>query len=325
MDKIIGWVRSEWQRHLVRAEQARLYRAEARERRKRGEEMGAYMGYTPTATWLRRALYNRWGWSLTSQNLNEDRAGRYGPQWRDGRAWLSHWKQKTDTRGFNTEVSWRHGSKVTEARLMLYVGSGENGRDLTVAVSVPHLFSWWFSLRDVVHVTYRGYGHNEREFGFSIFEDHVSLKWHYHDSGGRYSDKKKNKEANPGFYVSFFWKDVLLGRPKHTSIPLSAERTVIPMPEGAYPATVVISRAEWKRPRWPFASVIYRAEITPDKPVGIPGKGESEWDIEDDATYSMTTPARTVSEAVVAFVESTLERRERHGGKNWVPKEEVPV
>jgi hypothetical protein len=318
---LTGLIRNEWHRHLARAEQAKQYRAEAKERRKVGKKMGAYMGYTPTATWLRRALYNRWGWSLTSQNLNEDRAGRFGAQWRDGRAWLSHWKYKTDERGFNTEVSWRHGRKVTEARLMLYVGSGENGSDLTFAVSVPRLFSWWFSLCDVVRATYRGYEHNERQFGFSVFEDHVSFKWHYHDSGGWYSDKTKNKESNPGFYRSFFWKDVLLGRAAHSKVVLSTEQVLIPLPEGAYPATIVLTRSQWKRPRWPWPRTIVRAEITPEKPVGIPGKGENAWDIDDDAVFSMTTPADTIPEAISEFVKSVLETRRRHGGKAWVPEE----
>jgi len=35
-------------------------------------------------------------------------------------------------------------------------------------------------------------------------------------------------------------------------------------------------------------------------------------------------PERTVPEAVAAVVESYTRTRERHGGRNWKPAEEVP-
>lgn len=307
-----------WQEHQIRAQQARMYRDKKRELAKMGKEPGSYMGYLPTATWLRRVLYNRFGWSLTSQNLTKD-GGPLRHRFWSGRSWLSRWDQKRDKGAFQLSVDWQHGRRVDSLRLMLHVGGGDAGRDVTASLSIPRLFSYWVTLEDVVRGTYRGYNHNEREYGLSVYEDHVTLRWHYHDSGAWHSDKKKNKEANPGGYMSFFWRDKVLGKADYSKAITLTERAIIPMPEGPYPATVEISRAVWKRPRWPFAKVIYRAEITPDTPVGTPGKGENAWDCEDDATYSMTTPANTVEEAVTSFVESTLKRRRQYGGPNWIP------
>jgi hypothetical protein len=312
-------IREEWQKHLLRGEQARAFRDKKKELAKVGKRPGAYMGYLPTATWLRRALYNRFGWSLTSQNLNEDRQGWYSNQFWCGRAWLSHWKEKTDSQGFQLEVDWSHGRKANSLRFMFHVGGGDSGRDVTFSVAIPHLFSYFITLDNVVRSTYRGYNFNEREFGFSVYGDHVQLKWNYHDSGEWHSDKTKNKEVNPGFCVSFFWKDKVLGRANYSTVTVKEERTTIPMPEGSYPAVVKIERATWKRSRWPWARTIYRAHIEPDKPVDVPGKGENSWDLDDGAVFSLTTVASNVPEAVAAFVENVLRTRERHGGKNWIP------
>lgn len=316
-----NWFVAQWQRHLQRKEQARAFREKKRELAKVGKRPGAYMGYLPTATWLRRALYNKLGWSLTSQNLNQDRNGWYSNQFWYGRAWLSHWQQKTDTKGFGLEVDWQHGRKVDGLRLSVIVGSGDAGRDVSFAIAIPRLFSYWFTLDDVVRGTYRGYEHNTREFGLSVYDGHVSLRWNHHDSGEWYSDKQKNKAVNPGFYKSFFWKDKVFGHAKYDTVTLQEEQTKIPMPEGNYDAVVRIERATWKRPRWPFAQVVYRANINVENnPIPHPGKGENSWDCEDDATFSLSTPAKTISEAVSAMVESILERREKYGGKGWLPE-----
>ena len=52
--------------------------------------------------------------------------------------WISRWNEKRDERGFQLEIDWRHGRKVRDLRLMVKVGGGENGRDLTFSVAIPH-------------------------------------------------------------------------------------------------------------------------------------------------------------------------------------------
>ena len=113
--------------------------------------------------------------------------------------------------------------------------------------------------------------------------------------------------------------DFFLGRQVYSCRVLRTERVGVPMPEGTYPATVNIEEATWKRPRWPFPLRRIGSEITPDKPIPHPGKGENSWDCDDDATYSMSCPAKTAIDAAAALAKSVLRDRERHGGREWLP------
>lgn len=298
------WIVFQWERHSDRVQQAQEYRATKRELAKVGKRPGAYMGYTPTATWLRRAIYKRFGWSLTTQNLNHDRNGWYGAMLRHGRAWINR-HGEDDYRGWGLHVEWGFLQKSGTFRLGFSTGGEERGVGFSIG------FGRYLSLYINIERVLRKYSEG-REWGITVNEDHVSLRY----GGDPWDDKWNGKKR----YMSFFWKDKVFGRAKYDKQVVKEERTIIPMPEGPYPATVRIDRASWKRPRALFPRVVYKAEITPDTPVGIPGKGENSYDIEDDATYSMSTPASTVPEAVSAFVESILERRERYGGKGWVPE-----
>lgn len=111
--------------------------------------------------------------------------------------------------------------------------------------------------------------------------------------------------------------DTIFGQMKCTETPVGLKRKeCIPMPEGAYPCTIAMTDARWKRPRLPWASHrIRRAHIECGQGIPFPGKGENSWDCGDDATYSMTCPAETAEEAIGRLVVSVLERRSRNGGK----------
>lgn len=121
--------------------------------------------------------------------------------------------------------------------------------------------------------------------------------------------------------------NMLLGRVVHSEVEHARVGAVIPMPEGGYPATVALSRAQWKRPRW-FAKVIYRTEtevLDPLRCVPVPGKGENSYDCGDDGIYSSTRPStgpdsEWVAAAVADFAGSAMRSRERYGsGQAWVP------
>lgn len=113
----------------------------------------------------------------------------------------------------------------------------------------------------------------------------------------------------------------LLGRVEVHKELLGEHRTVVPMPEGSYPATVKLERWTWKRPRSPRAKHRFMSDVKPDTPVPVPGKGENSWDCDDDAVCSSGGSATTVHAAVTAFVGSVLRSRERHGGSiEWQPR-----
>lgn len=106
----------------------------------------------------------------------------------------------------------------------------------------------------------------------------------------------------------------LLGDWRYSSIPLESLDAVIAMPEGEYPATVKLTCDTWVRPRFPFLRrVIRRAHIEVANPPEFAGKGENSWDCDDDAIYSMTTPASSVGEAVTAYRDAVLRNRKRYG------------
>lgn len=111
-------------------------------------------------------------------------------------------------------------------------------------------------------------------------------------------------------------KDRLLGKRQHVAREVKRARSVVPLPEGGMPCEIVWEEATWKRPRWPKTLRVLRADVTPDHPIGVPGKGENSWDCGDDATHSITGPVKNTSEreAVLMLASSVLRDRERYGG-----------
>jgi len=103
-------------------------------------------------------------------------------------------------------------------------------------------------------------------------------------------------------------------------------RVEIPLPEGKYPATVELRRRVFGRerwPRWPFLRVIRSANVKPDEPLPVPGKGTCSWNLDEDAIHELYTGGNvdTVAGAVSHVVGSVLRSRERYGGGvDWRPE-----
>ena len=117
--------------------------------------------------------------------------------------------------------------------------------------------------------------------------------------------------------------EVLFGKMQHSETVVSRTASVVPMPEGSYPCVVVMKAERWQRTRLPWAShTTTRAHVEIPKGVPVPGKGENSWDIDDDAIFSQTAPAKTIEEGIAHVVESALKSRRRYGGSvNWQAKE----
>jgi hypothetical protein len=126
------------------------------------------------------------------------------------------------------------------------------------------------------------------------------------------------------------WRDgqwnpitALLGKWEYSNEPRDKYDVLIPMPERAYPATVTLEEATWRRSRFPFLRrSVQRANIDIPDGIGTPGKGENAWDVGDDATFGMTCPASTVEQAIATVVESVLHDRIRRSGRlDFTPTE----
>jgi len=127
------------------------------------------------------------------------------------------------------------------------------------------------------------------------------------------SHNKKWQEFN------FAPLDFIFGHSRYSRLNELSEETKIIMPEGRYPATITIYTAVWSRPRWPFARRVERVEVEIPGGIPIPGKGESSWDVGDDAIVSVTVAAETREEAKRKVFGLVMDRRIRCAAADWQP------
>lgn len=116
----------------------------------------------------------------------------------------------------------------------------------------------------------------------------------------------------------------LFGEAEYESEVLARESGIeVLMPEGAYHLTVTLTRDVWRRPRWPGVwTEVRRATVKVEGEGGIPtpGKGENEWDCDEDAMCELSVPAESLGDGVRQFVERVHRERFRHGGPCWRPE-----
>lgn len=240
------------------------------------------------------------------QNLNEDRFGRKGSGFKHGRCWWHIGEAGTRHPVFHTE--WCFGKN--HCHIGMNFGGEEN--DLSLSLAIPGIYLYFQLDGALPYKTkeklFTMYG---REIRVAIFD------W------GIWFDiwRKDNGWYKGGFdwhHFNFNLRDFILGNTKYSKVILEQRDVEVPMPEGSYPAKVVLEECFWKRPRW-FAKKILRADIEMiDKPIPIPGKGENSWDCGDDAVYSMTMPAKSITEGIGKLVTSCLDTRlKRSGSMKW--------
>ena len=238
-----------------------------------------------------------------SQNLSEDRHGRTKALWRDGRGWLR-------TPWGTISLCWAFPTRFYHIGVLI---GGGDGQFFGTQVACG-LFALWFhwepaKWREVKSQSYQ----------LSIHGGGLWCQW----GTNRWGEMEAFSSKCPWWRQWHFDPlDFLFGRQKHRERDLEAVETLVPTPEGGVLATVRLFESTWERRRWPWwplTRCLDRAEIELREPIPVPGKGENSWDCGEDAIYSLTCPARTVSEAVAAVVESYTRTRERHGGRDWKP------
>lgn len=109
---------------------------------------------------------------------------------------------------------------------------------------------------------------------------------------------------------------------------IKTEEVEVPMPERTYRATATLSKCTSGYERLPrlFDREWFGVEIKmhAGEQIPHPGKGENSWDCGEDATYSMSTAARSIEEGIGQLVGSVLRSRRRHGGRSWRPAPKAP-
>lgn len=101
-----------------------------------------------------------------------------------------------------------------------------------------------------------------------------------------------------------------------------AEHTVIiPMPERNYVGTAkLIEMKRWRKRLPYFKTTWMQASIEIPEGIGVPGKGENSWDLDDDATFGISMRANNIEEAIGHLVGSVMRERAKYGGSEWTPK-----
>lgn len=180
--------------------------------------------------------------------------------------------------------------------------------DLSIMLAVPFLFQLFVVRKNFKHEL-------DRDLSLRVFDG--GIWWHIWTPAMEWSRKTPRwRDGN------FKPADFLLGRRHYSDVTLDEHKNVnIAMREATYTADVRLYLATWKRPRWPFSEQVYRADIELEKGIPIPGKGENSWDLDDNALFGTTCPAKTLGEAIEAIRESAYRSRERYGGsRNWTPE-----
>lgn len=210
------------------------------------------------------------------------------------------------------------------------LNSIDNDRGVGLFIGIPRVFDYWF---EVSHSAINRYLPTKKTKSYAnpgTFWDmpitkKIGASWHdstlwwsLWETCGEWSN------TQPWWWGGAFNpKRFLLGRSKYSKREVVEGDTVLAMPEGDYPVEAKIYTAIWKRPRWP--STVRRVELDFPTPVPVPGKGESSWDMDDDAIHSTTMAAETVAEALDREVKHILNERLRHGGRDWIPDAGWPV
>lgn len=248
-------------------------------------------------------------WSHSINYSKRDKGGI----WAKHGAWFLNWP------GNEFHLEWN----IFRKRLGFTIQfSGDGDHALMIAIAIPFIISLWLGFRNcdwLLKLTgtqwYKGKSMEdwEREIGFQVFDGALVI----------YPWINPMNYPTHGRDIIFFRPDnFLLGRQKYSKYNERSFDVVLAMPEGTYTAKVTLYTAEWKRPRWPrwpLTRRINRANVEVEGGVPIPGKGENSWDMDDDAIYSIGTPAESVDEALEQFRESALRDRKKYAGEGWVP------
>jgi hypothetical protein len=254
---------------------------------------------------MRQNGWIRWHW----QNLNDNDGRRpAGRPWH-GRAWAQI--ARRDERGPQVRVDWALGRFARSCDLNLEWGGGDSGSDVTLHLSLHRLASLWLTLEYILPRRWQPAGIGSRRLGISYADHRLGVElWH------------EWKGYGPQRAWSLSLPDLLFGREKRSERATGSVDTAVALPEGVYPARIEFHELTARRPRWHGARLHHYATIDLLRPIPVPGKGDNDWDQDDNAIYSMSCQAESVEEAIAHLVKSVARDRREHGGLDWLPGRE---
>jgi hypothetical protein len=259
---------------------------------------------------------------------------------------LHYWGAREGSRGGRWHLIARRGEdgpEVLTVRAEGYVASGaqhtgvgvsadEDSAGLRLFAGLSKVTCGWLTVGSWPLASWA-----RKRWGWVLPDVHIA-DLRFHDRAiwwEVWHSKWEHKASTPRWRSgNFHWWDCLTGKPAYTSeVTEGPVEVLVPMPEGAYRATVKLERLTWKRPRWPWPKVAYGFDLDvisrpgPDGPyvpdevdgarpagyIPVPGKGENAWDCGPDGTFAMSGAGRTVERAIATVVEDVLRDRRRRG------------
>lgn len=229
------------------------------------------------------------------------------------------------------------------------VGGDDNG-DFTFALSA-WAFSTYISLWDVVPESVRSrsrarakeraerltvqqrrrvYAYEVdpwegRRTGIDFHHGAIWLAFWNSDNGWSRDDRRRWPWDGNGWTWSIHPIDLLFGEQKYSGKIGSVEEPVkVRMPEGDYDATCTTYQCQWSR-QWWSGPMYWRTEIEIPAGVPHPGRGDSAWNCDEDATFSVTSAVSTTWRPTrQAVLDLELEVLRRRGGVTWRPAKKEP-
>jgi len=200
-----------------------------------------------------------------------------------------------------------------------------NEEPITVTVAVPGVALWLGISPPWEHLTrwLRTIGRNI-ETGIHIHlpnkdDDELIVHWRVHSTSNSW-DSRTPRWRDGRWNVT----DTLFGEATYKQNPLREETVEIPLPERTYRWKVKLYDHVTSRKRWLFPKIVTVAnfECEEGEQIPIPGKGESDYDLDDDAIFGMSCHSNTVPEAITKLVKSVCDTRNRRGW-DWGATPEV--
>ena len=259
---------------------------------------------------------------LHTSGLSGDKEQRLFPA---GRAWL-YLLDRYDRTLQVLHWEWYFGRRARHTGLEMDLNTvdGENG--IQWMVGLWGLFCVFFTIERVPQwmrpwhwsKSYSRPGEmfrcpEERSIGISIFDEAIWINlWHNLNEGST---------SDPWWWqIVIRPLDILLGRERYQQEILSTGSCTVPMPEHDYHAHATLYEASWKRPRWPCAKSSCYVNIETEEPIPLPGKGTTDYNLDDDASYSVHMPCPgSVQDAAREYAAELIDVRVKRCGKEIYP------
>lgn len=228
--------------------------------------------------------------------------------------------------GYGARVEWSILYK-TSFGWGLQVGRNGSESDLGLDVYAGRLGSIWTRIR----APWLKWARIDKDSGDDRWYEARHTGFRFFPFGGCFvswevDHGEGSSTRDPWWRHGTITKTTILGRQHHDTVEGDSGDTVVPMPEGPYPASWVEKISTISYVRFP-GTLIDKVrgrrtrryvDLRIEHGIPVEGKGENSWDCGMDGVFG--TGGDTVKEAVGSCVRAVLRDRQRYGGPHHLPR-----